>query len=131
MLNTFGSWDKPKNFGLVFLGAVGRNFTSGRGSSRFVVHLHFDVFPSCLPTAPFYKEWKCSQSSNLFLFNFPYLFQFQFFSPDPTPFLCSTNLCSPLFHGGGSCLLLFPTTAFSGFHQYWQFHPFDIDPDFR
>ena len=73
MLNTFGSWDKPKNFGLVFLGAVGRNFTSGRGSSRFVVHLHFDVFPSCLPTAPFYKEWKMFPKFQSVFVQFPIL----------------------------------------------------------
>ena len=64
----------------------------------------------------------CSISHTCSNFNFSLLIPPLSFVP---------NLCSPLFHGGGSCLLLFPTTAFSGFHQYWQFQPFDIDPDFR
>ena len=43
---------QPKNFGLLCFPWCGHNFACGRSSSRFV-HLHFDVFPSCLQA---YKE---------------------------------------------------------------------------
>ena len=85
MLNTFGTLASLKTLDFcAFLDVVITLHVAGVHQDLYIYILmsSLHVYRPRHST----KNGKCSQSSNLFLFNFPYLFQFQFFSADPHPF---------------------------------------------